>query len=107
MKYLRCRMGYSLKQISSYLGISQLAYSQYENGDTAVSRDSLERLADMYGVEEYDILTCNKSLLVADMVFAFTQKEDKDKIRNLGQIASFHKIIRNYMEMCGIEKSLH
>lgn len=102
LKELRCRMGYSQEQISSCLGISLSAYRQYESGDTAVSRDSLERLADMYGVEEYDILTCNKSLLLADMAFAFTQKDGK--IKNLDQIASFHKLVRNYLDMCEIEQ---
>ena len=98
LKVLRNGMGYSQKQISSYLGISESAYSQYERGNTAISKDSLEMLANIYGVEEYDILTCNKPLLQADMAFSFIQKEDK--IKNLGQIASFHKIIKNYLDMC-------
>ena len=101
LKDMRYKMGYSQKQISSYLGISQSAYSQYVRGNTAISRDSLEMLANIYGVEEYDILTCNKPLLQAEMAFSFIQKEDK--IRNLGQIASFHKIIKNYLDMCDIE----
>ena len=102
LKDMRYKMGYSQKQISSYLGISQSAYSQYERGNTAISKDSLEMLANIYGVEEYDILTCNKPLLQADMAFSFIQKEDK--IKNLGQIASFHKIIKNYLDMCEIER---
>ena len=101
LKDLRNRMGLSQEQISTYLGISQPAYNHYESGDTVVSQDSLEKLADVYGVEEYDILTCNKPLLQADMAFSFIQKEDK--IKNLGQIASFHKIIKNYLDMCDIE----
>ena len=86
LKDLRNRMGYSQEQISSYLGISQPAYTRYESGDTVVSQDSLEKLADIYGVEEYDILTCNKPQLQADMAFAFRKNGE---VKNLGQIASF------------------
>ncbi len=102
LKELRCRMGYSQEQISSCLGISLSAYSQYESGDTVVSQDSLEKLADVYGVEEYDILTCNKPQLQTDIAFALTQKIGK--LKNIGQIASFHKLVRNYLDMCEIEQ---
>ena len=101
LKDLRNRMGYSQEQISSYLGISQPAYNRYESGDTVVSQDSLEKLADIYGVEEYDILTCNKPQLQADMAFAFRKNGE---VKNLGQIASFQRLVKNYLDMCDIER---
>lgn len=101
LKELRNRMGYSQEQISSYLGISQPAYNHYESGDTVVSQDALEKLADVYGVEEYDILTCNKTQLQADMAFAFRKNGE---VKNLAQIASFHKLVKNYLDMCDIER---
>ena len=102
LKDLRNRMGYSQEQISSYLGISQPAYNHYESGDTVVSQDSLEKLADIYGVEEYDILTCNKPQLQADIAFAFRKNGE---VKNLGQIASFQRLVKNYLDMCDIERS--
>ena len=101
LKDLRNRMGYSQEQISSYLGISQPAYTRYESGETTVSQDSLEKLAVVYGVEEYDILTCNKPQLQADMAFAFRKS---GMVKNLGQIASFQKLVKNYLDMCDIER---
>jgi transcriptional regulator with XRE-family HTH domain len=101
LKDLRIRMGYSQEQISSYLGISQPAYNHYESGDTVVSQDSLEKLADIYGVEEYDILTCNKPQLQADIAFAFRKKGE---VNNLAQIASFQRLVKNYLDMCDIER---
>ena len=101
LKDLRNRMGLSQEQISNYLGISQPAYNHYESGDTVVSQDSLEKLADVYGVEEYDILTCNKPQLQADMAFAFRKSGD---VKNLGQIASFQRLVKNYLDMCEIER---
>ena len=102
LKDLRNRMGYSQEQISSYLGISQPASNHYESGDTVVSQDSLEKLADIYGVEEYDILTCNKPQLQADMAFAFRKNGE---VKNLAQIASFQRLVKNYLDMCDIERS--
>lgn len=101
LKDLRNRMGYSQEQISSYLGISQPAYTRYESGETSVSQDSLEKLAIVYGVEEYDILTCNKPQLQADMAFAFRKS---GMVKNLGQIAPFQKLVKNYLDMCDIER---
>ena len=101
LKELRTRMGLSQEQISSYLGISQPAYNHYESGDTFVSQDSLEKLADVYGVEEYDILTCNRPQLQADMAFAFRKNGE---VKNLGQIASFQRLVKNYLNMCEIER---
>lgn len=101
LKELRNKMGYSQEQISSYLGISQPAYNHYESGDTAVSQESLEKLADIYGVEEYDILTCNKPQLQADMAFAFRKNSE---VKDLSQIASFQRLVKNYLDMCEIER---
>lgn len=101
LKDLRNRMGCSQEQISIYLGISQPAYNHYESGDTVVSQDSLEKLAKIYGVEEYDILTCNKSQLQADMAFAFRKNGE---VKNLSQIASFQRLVKNYLDMCDIER---
>lgn len=101
LKDLRNRMGYSQELISSYLGISQPAYNRYESGETTVSQDSLEKLAVVYGVEEYDILTCNKPQLQADMAFAFRKSGG---VKNLGQIASFQRLVKNYLDMCDIER---
>lgn len=101
LKELRNGMGYSQEQISSYLGISQPAYNHYESGETVISQESLEKLADIYGVEEYDILTCNKPQLHADMAFAFRKSGE---VKNLGQIASFQRLVKNYLDMCDIER---
>lgn len=101
LKELRGRMGYSQEQISSYLGISQPAYNKYESGATVVSQDALEKLASIYGVEEYDILTCDREQLQADMAFAFRKNGE---VKNLAQIAGFQTLVKNYLDMCDIQR---
>lgn len=50
IRNLRIDNGYTQKQIAAYLGISQNTYSQYEVGVLNYSVDTLEKLADFYGV---------------------------------------------------------
>lgn len=50
IRNLRIDNGYTQKQIAAYLGISQNTYSQYEVGILNYSVDTLEKLADFYGV---------------------------------------------------------
>ena len=63
IRSLRIDNGYTQKQIAAYLGISQNTYSQYELGVLNYSVETLEKLADFYGVSVDYLLgrTCKKS----------------------------------------------
>ncbi|WP_051220395.1 helix-turn-helix domain-containing protein [Prevotella sp. AGR2160] len=96
IKLLRNHYNYTQKQVSNYLGISQPAYSKYEDGKVDVPMDKIEKLATLYNVEEYDLLTDETGSLKADMVFAYRRSEsDVD----LSGIAKFQKIVKNYIEI--------
>ena len=56
LRFCRERLGYTQEEIGRYLGISQPAYNKYEHGETTVSVEQLEKLAGLYGVEEYDLM---------------------------------------------------
>ncbi len=62
IRSLRIDNGYTQKQIAAYLGISQNTYSQYELGVLNYSVETLEKLADFYGVSVDYLLgrTCEK-----------------------------------------------
>lgn len=96
LRYLRTKFGYTQEQVSAYLGITQSAYNKYETGVNEVPMDKLEKLANTYGVEEYDLLTARQDELEVHMVFAF---RNKSKQIDLEKIAPFQKIVRNYIEM--------
>lgn len=96
LRYLRNKFGYTQEQVSAYLGITQSAYNKYETGVNDVPMDKLEKLANTYGVEEYDLLTAQEDELQVHMAFAF---RNNSTLVDLKKIAPFQKIVRNYLEM--------
>lgn len=96
LRLLRSKFGYTQGQISTYLGITQSAYNKYETGVNEIPMDKLEKLATIYNVEEYDLLTGNVEKILTDLVFAF--RSNGTEI-DLNKIAPFQKIVQNYLEM--------
>ncbi len=88
--YLRKLFGYTQEEISQLLGISQPAYCKYESGDTTVGEKNLEKLAELYYVDEFDIMQEDQSQLTPAFVFAYRKQTGK---ADLEAISSFHKIV--------------
>lgn len=57
VEQLRTQSGFSAKDVAEYLGVDEQQYAVYEENVNMVPVDALEKLADLYHVEEYDILT--------------------------------------------------
>lgn len=93
LRVLREKFKYTQEEVSKYLGISQPAYLKYETGETEVSMEGLEKLARLYGIDEYDILEGN--IEQANLAYAFR----KDRGACLEEIAHFQQIVRNYIMM--------
>ncbi|MCD7926135.1 MAG: helix-turn-helix domain-containing protein [Bacteroides sp.] len=93
----RKRLKYSQEDISKYLGISQPAYAKYEKGETMIPMESIEKIAELYNVAEYDFMEENKELFQTSLACAFRKE---GSIADLAPIAEFQKIIRNYIMMC-------
>ena len=91
---LRHAFGYTQGQLGEFLGISQPAYRKYESGETSVSREALEKLAALYYVDEYDLMSEDPSALEPALVFAFRGQADMEAV------SEFHTIVKNYISMC-------
>lgn len=91
---LRRSFGYTQEQLGEFLGISQPAYRKYESGETSVSMEALEKLAALYYVDEYDLMSEDASALEPALVFAYRGKEDMEAV------SEFHTIVKNYISMC-------
>ena len=94
LKFLRQQFNYSQEEICGLLNISQPAYSKYEAGETTVNQEALEKLSELYYVDEYDLMQADKANLTPALLYAFRGTTDVDAI------AGFHKIIKNYIQMC-------
>lgn len=97
IKEMRISTGYTQEVISSYLNISQPAYANYENAETVVSPDTIQKLATLYGIEEYDFYEENPEIKKTNLAFAFRANEISAE--DLVQLAKFKKIVRNYLIM--------
>ena len=88
VKRLRKQSGFVSLEVAEYLGISEEEYLRYETGDTELPFDVLERLADLYHVEEYDILTGT----ARSQAVTHSPKEE-------AELVPFFKIVQAYMKM--------
>lgn len=93
LRVLREKFQYTQEEVSKYLGISQPAYLKYETGETEVSMEGLEKLARLYGIDEYDILENNMEQV--NFAYAFR----RDGVANLEEVAHFQQIVKNYIMM--------
>lgn len=93
LRVLREKFQYTQEEVSKYLGISQPAYLKYETGETEVSMEGLEKLACLYGIDEYDILENNMEQV--NFAYAFR----RDGVANLEEVAHFQQIVKNYIMM--------
>lgn len=93
LRVLREKFQYTQEEVSKYLGISQPAYLKYETGETEVSMEGLEKLARLYGIDEYDILENNMEQV--NFAYAFR----RDGVANLDEVAHFQQIVKNYIMM--------
>ena len=89
LKRMRLESDFSLDGLASYLGISVQEYLSLENSKPSeLPFAHLERLADLYHVEEYDILTGKAhSQTVAD-------SPEREK-----ELIPFFKLVLNYLKI--------
>ena len=73
--------------------LCQDAKLKYETGETEVSMEGLEKLARLYGIDEYDILEGNMEQV--NFAYAFR----RDGVVNLEEVAHFQQIVKNYIMM--------
>lgn len=85
---LRKESGFTAGQVAEYLGVTEQEYLQMEPDVTVIPLACLEKLADLYQVEEYDILTGTAT----SQTVTNSPNEEKEFI-------PFFKIVNNYMKM--------
>lgn len=96
LSFLREQFGYTQEEIGRFLGISQPAYCKYEEGKTTIPPEALEKLAELYYVEEYDLMHDDKSNLQPSLVYAYRKQDGETDFK---AIAKFHRIVKNYTLM--------
>jgi transcriptional regulator with XRE-family HTH domain len=91
---LRKFFEYSKKDVANYLDIDVKTYKEYEKLTKEISLVKLEKLGNLYGVELYDVIKDN----ITPIHTCCVEPED------MKSIASFNKIVSNYLKMIEIDK---
>ena len=94
---LRKANNFTQEQIADYLGINRSTYSNYELGEREMPFDLLEQAADLLGCELSILLEENEAIVDEMMLCSF--RIDNLSSDDLTQIATFKRIVKNYMKM--------
>lgn len=94
---LRQKLGFTQEQVAAYLQINREEVSYYENGNRTAPTKILSKMANLYGVDEYDFYEEDFKLSSINLALAF--RADNIKPTDLEQIAKFKKIVRNYLSI--------
>ena len=99
----REKMGLTQEDLATYLGLNNReTISYYENEERAVPIEHLDKLANLFGIESYDLLEGDLESLQAEIAFAF--RADEIKSEDLVHIAFCRKIVKNYLKMIRLDK---
>lgn len=97
IKFMRERMKLNQADLAEYLGIKREEVSYYENGKRRLPNALLTKLANLFSVDEYDLLTEDMTYFKINSALAFrTENFETD---DLSSIADFKKIAMNYLKM--------
>lgn len=97
IKSLREKFGYLQENVAEFLGVSRELVSMYETGEREVPIDNLEKLSNLFGLEAECFFAENPEEAMAHVAFAFRKNELEAS--DLQEIASFGKIVKNYLKI--------
>ncbi len=97
IKFFREKLRISQEALGDFLGVSHTSIGKYEDGKISLSTDMIQRISNLFGIDEYDLYSEDMEQQVTSIAFAF--KADYLTSEDLGKIAEFQKIVRNYLKM--------
>lgn len=97
IKQLRESIGLTQESLASYLNISREMVAYYETGSRTVSLSHLTKLADLFCVNENQLF--EKAPEQRQFMLAFAFRADSLQPSDLESIATFKKVVRNYVQM--------
>lgn len=104
LQALRQRHGLSQESLASYLGVARPTISYYETGERNVPLEHLEKLANFFGIDTYDLLEENTENQQSMVAFAF--RADELNSEDMNGIAAFRKVVRNYLKMKEVSQKM-
>lgn len=97
LKLLREANHFTQENVADYLGIKRSTYSNYETGDREAPWAVLEKLANLYGCEQYDLESEDQDVLRGVIACAF--RVESMSVEDMKQVAAFKQLVMNYLKM--------
>ncbi len=97
IKSYRQRMGLKQEDLARYLDIQRESVAYYESGARQIPLEKMEKLADLFGVDLYDLFEENETRKNVNVALAF--RADDISTEDLVHIAEFRKIVHNYIKL--------
>ena len=93
----RNKLNYTQEQIASFLNTDRTSISKYETNEREISIVNMNKLAALFGIEVEDLTEENSINKAANLAFAF--RSDGIEETDMNSIASFQKVVKNYLKM--------
>ena len=97
LKLLREANKFTQESVSDYLGIKRSTYSNYETGEREAPWLVLEKLANLYGCDQYDLE--NGDDIIHNGIIACAFRADTLSVEDMKQVAVFKQLVMNYLKM--------
>jgi len=97
LKKYREYNSFTQQDLADYLGFPREMISYYESGNRTPSVEILLNISDLFGIELDELLEESSEIVDENLVLAFRRGDIN--LENIKEIASFKKIIKNYMKM--------
>lgn len=94
---LRKANNFTQEQVAEFLGINRSTYSNYELGEREMPFELLERVADLFGCDLTVLMEEDEAVVNEMMICSF--RVDDLSADDLEQIATFKRIVKNYVKM--------
>jgi transcriptional regulator with XRE-family HTH domain len=102
IKSFREKLALKQDDLADYLGVDRVNISYWENGNRQTPVNYLNKLADLFMVDLADLLEEEMEQKNASVALAF--RADTLSGDDLRTIASFKKIVKNYLKMIELDK---
>ncbi len=97
LRSYRKKFGYSQDHLAKLLNVERSTISKFETGDREISIIHLNKMADLYGVELESLIEVDTAEYNVGLAYAFRKQGIGEE--DLESIASFQKMIKNYLKM--------
>jgi len=97
IKRLRDASGFTQDIVANYLRVNRSAYANYETGSRELPLHLMEKLADLYGCEMFDLYSEDRDVVETMLTTAF--RVDTLSREDMEQIAAFKRIVSNSLKM--------